>query len=297
MSQDALTLVDVVSAAPGIRDARRRSQSVRAVAPADHRPARRRFAVQLVAAEPRHLDAAIALADRAYRRPLSSAEASELRELYRRLRGEEIPHDEAIRLVLARVLVSPAFLYRVEQPAPGDESRAGLRLGAGQPAELLPLVVDARRRAASGGRGRAAAPTATCWSPRRGGCARPADPPAGDRVRLPVAAHLRLRHPRRKERAAFPDVRRPERLRCTRRPFCFFTDLFQNDGSVLSVFDGDHTFLNKIWRSITSIPGVAGSRWRRVDGVRKYGRGGILALAATLAKQSGASRTSPILAR
>jgi hypothetical protein len=40
---------------------------------------------------------------------------------------------------------------------------------------------------------------------------------------------------------------------------------------------------------------VTGPDWRRVDGVRKYGRGGILGLATTLAKQSGASRTSPIL--
>ena len=32
-----------------------------------------------------------------------------------------------------------------------------------------------------------------------------------------------------------------------------------------------------------------------MDGVRKYGRGGILGMSATLAKQSGASRTSPIL--
>jgi hypothetical protein len=43
------------------------------------------------------------------------------------------------------------------------------------------------------------------------------------------------------------------------------------------------------------IPGVTGPEWRRVDGVGQYGRGGILALSATLAKQSGASRTSPIL--
>src|SRR5439155_711438 len=43
------------------------------------------------------------------------------------------------------------------------------------------------------------------------------------------------------------------------------------------------------------IPGVSGPEWRRVDGVKKYGRGGILAQATTLAKQSGASRTSPIL--
>jgi len=32
-----------------------------------------------------------------------------------------------------------------------------------------------------------------------------------------------------------------------------------------------------------------------VDGIQKHGRGGILSLATTLAKQSGASRTSPIL--
>ena len=75
----------------------------------------------------------------------------------------------------------------------------------------------------------------------------------------------------------------------------FFTDLFQNDGSVLSVFDGDHTFLNEDLAKHYGIPGVTGADWRRVDGVRKFGRGGILALAATLAKQSGASRTSPIL--
>ena len=40
-----------------------------------------------------------------------------------KLRGEELGHDEAFRLVLARVLVSPAFLYRVERPGPGTEAR------------------------------------------------------------------------------------------------------------------------------------------------------------------------------
>src|SRR5262249_10559097 len=40
---------------------------------------------------------------------------------------------------------------------------------------------------------------------------------------------------------------------------------------------------------------VTGEHWRRVDGVKKYSRGGILGQATTLAKQSGASRTSPIL--
>jgi hypothetical protein len=39
----------------------------------------------------------------------------------------------------------------------------------------------------------------------------------------------------------------------------------------------------------------AASEWQRIDGIKKFGRGGILGMASTLSKQSGASRTSPIL--
>ena len=35
---------------------------------------------------------------------------------------EEIPHEEAIRLTLARVFVAPAFLYHLEKAAPGQKS-------------------------------------------------------------------------------------------------------------------------------------------------------------------------------
>ncbi|MEO6184579.1 MAG: DUF1588 domain-containing protein, partial [Verrucomicrobiota bacterium] len=75
----------------------------------------------------------------------------------------------------------------------------------------------------------------------------------------------------------------------------FFTDAFQNDALVLALFDSDHTFLNESLAQHYGIPGVTGAEWRRVDGVKKFGRGSILGLSATLAKQSGASRTSPIL--
>ena len=75
----------------------------------------------------------------------------------------------------------------------------------------------------------------------------------------------------------------------------FFTDFFQNNRSVLSLLDADYTFLNEPLAKHYGIPGVAGPEWRRVDGMRKFGRGGILGQAAILAKQSGASRTSPIL--
>src|SRR5207247_11019129 len=77
--------------------------------------------------------------------------------------------------------------------------------------------------------------------------------------------------------------------------FRLFADLFQHNGSVLDVYNGDHTFVNERLAKFYGIPGVLGAEWHRIDGIHKYGRGGILGLATTLAKQSGASRTSPIL--
>ena len=75
----------------------------------------------------------------------------------------------------------------------------------------------------------------------------------------------------------------------------FFTDFFQRDATVLGLLDADYAFLNGALAKHYAIPGVTGGEWRRVDGVKEFARGGILGQAATLAKQSGASRTSPIL--
>ena len=59
------------------------------------------FRQRLIETEPRHLDAVLALAARAYRRPLVESEIRALRDLYQALRKEELPHDEAICLTLA----------------------------------------------------------------------------------------------------------------------------------------------------------------------------------------------------
>jgi hypothetical protein len=75
----------------------------------------------------------------------------------------------------------------------------------------------------------------------------------------------------------------------------FFADFFSNDRSILDLLNAGHTFLNEPLAKHYGIPGVTGEQWRRVDGVQQYGRGGILGQSAVLAKQSGASRTSPIL--
>src|SRR6185503_19052037 len=72
-------------------------------------------------------------------------------------------------------------------------------------------------------------------------------------------------------------------------------DLFQNDRSVLDILDADYTYLNEDLAKHYGIPNVTGAEWRRVNGVKDFARGGILGQSTTLAMQSGASRTSPIL--
>ncbi len=75
----------------------------------------------------------------------------------------------------------------------------------------------------------------------------------------------------------------------------FFQDLFQNDRPMTRILDADYTYLNETLAKHYGISGVTGPQWRKVDGVKKLGRGGILGLASVQTKEAGASRTSPVL--
>ncbi|HEU4753754.1 MAG TPA: DUF1592 domain-containing protein, partial [Armatimonadota bacterium] len=259
------------------------------------------FQRALAAAEPRQVDRLIEFASRAYRRPLTPAEAADLRGLYRQLREEELPHDEAFRLTLARVFTAPAFLYRLEL-APGAAgtasasapvsdwelaSRLSYFLWSSAPDEPLraaaaagklhqPEVLSAQlRRMLKDPRIRRLATEFACqW--------------------LQIYQFDTLDEKSEKRFPEFAGLRRDMYEEAIR----FFTDLFQRDASVMAIFDADHTFVNARlakFYGLPAAPGLTDDTWQRVDGIRKLDRGGILGLAATLAKQSGASRTSPIL--
>jgi hypothetical protein len=85
----------------------------------------------------------------------------------------------------------------------------------------------------------------------------------------------------------------------------FFIDLIQNNRSIVSLLDADHTFVNEalVKHYQLGFPTDSDSKnhlwenqmWHRIDGLHDQGRGGILGFAATLSKQAGASRTSAIL--
>jgi hypothetical protein len=252
------------------------------------------FKQRLVEAEPRHLDAVVDLAGRAFRRPLEPQEEARLRTLYDTLRKKEVAHEDAIRAVVAHVLVSADFLYKIEVAGPGTApapvsdyelaTRLSYFLWSSMPdTELLaaaesgrlhePEVIksEARRMLAAPSSRRLAEEFGTQW--------------------LHVHGFSSLDEKNAELFPTFADLRADMEEETVR----FLDDFFRNDRSILSLVDADHTFLNERLAKHYGVEGVTGDAWRRVEGVRKHGRGSILCLATTLSTQAGASRTSPIL--
>ena len=234
-------------------------------------------------------------ASRAYRRPLRDIEKRELRGLYDSLRAKRAPHEEAFRGVVARILVSPAFLFRIEQ-APGGNKAAPIAdwelatrlsyfLWSSAPDDTLRVL------AASG---RLNDPGVLAAQAER--------MLKDDRVRAMAIEFgtqwLKVRgfdELKEKNERLFPTFDAGLRKAIYEESILFFQDMFQSDRPVTSLLDADYTFVNETLAKHYGIPGVSGPEWRRIDGVRKFGRGGVLGLASVQTKEAGASRTSPVL--
>ncbi|NIP92900.1 MAG: DUF1592 domain-containing protein [Akkermansiaceae bacterium] len=262
-----------------------------------HRPPTEKRAADfeqlLLDTEPVHLEAVLQFAERAWRRPLTDSESRNLRNLYRDLRTRKIDHDPAIRLTLARVFTSPAFLYKPEQPATGEgqgpvsdwelATRLSYFLTSSAPDPEL------RQAAASG--------TLTESQNLLAHARRLLQDERARRLAIEFACqwlHIRGfdQHDEKNEKLypEFADLRGSMYEESIR----FFTDFFRNDRSILSLLDADHTFVDAALAGFYGLPDP-GDGWQRIGEARKAGRGGILGFATTLAKQSGASRTSAIL--
>lgn len=246
----------------------------------------------MTAAETGHLESLLAFADRAWRRPLTVDERKAIIASYQADRKDGMQHDAAFRAALARVLASPWFLYRVEQPAagpswapvsgnelatrlsfllwdsiPDDELRSNaerLHESTVMEKQLRRMLKDVRSRG-----------MAEEFGARWLG------------VRDFVNNHGRsLTH--------FPEFTPTLRDALAEEPIRFFEDLLLNDRPVAEVISADAVVINGVLAQHYGIPDVTGPDWRRVENVSTYARGGFLGLGAVSAKQSAAARTSPI---
>jgi hypothetical protein len=250
----------------------------------------------LRAAEPGHVEAALRFAERAWRRPLSPREQERLRAFYAALRGEGgLDHPAALRALLARVLVAPAFLYRAE---PLGEARGIVPLTDWQVASRLGAFVwsslpdEELRQAASDGR-------------------------LGDPAELRRQSSRMLLDEKARRLATeffgqwfgfyrfntyqgidgkrFPEF--TDRLKASmyEEAVSFFEHAVRENRPVDEILFGDHSYLN---RQLAEFYGIAaplsGDGFSRVEGLRRQHRGGLLGLGAVMAVTSAPLRTSPV---
>jgi hypothetical protein len=253
------------------------------------------FEKEIRAAQPAQIDALLRFAAQAWRRPLSDAEQAQIRSLYDELRQKGLAHPEALRLGMARILVSPAFLFRLESPAPGPEARPvsdwelatrlSYFLWASAPdAELRSLAAEGKLREAD---------------VLREQVGRMVKDPKIRGLSVEFGAqwlHVKdFRKNREKNERLFPTF--DDRLRDAlfEETVLFFREMLQGGRPAHELIDGDFVHVNELLAAHYGIPGVKGAEFRRIDGVKKYGRGGMLSLGSVLTQESGASRTSPVL--
>ncbi|MFO1436797.1 MAG: DUF1592 domain-containing protein [Verrucomicrobiaceae bacterium] len=239
--------------------------------------------LQKAAIEPQKA-AVLAFAEKAWRRPLSEKEITGLKAF-------------DPRLMLVRILTSPAFLYRGEKalaktgPVSPQEiaTRLSYFLWSSAPDEELRSsdlseLSDQTRRMLKSDKVRRLALEFGCQY-------------------LHVRDVATLDEKSERHFPTFLDLRDDMQEEVTR----FFIDLIQNNRSILSLLDADHTFVNaelakhygldveRLSKVVPSKLESGDSSYGRIDGLHAQGRGGILGFAATLAKQAGASRNSAIL--
>jgi hypothetical protein len=250
------------------------------------------FLAAQVAAEPRHLEALLAFAARAWRRPLSPDEREAILASYHADRKDGVKHDPAFRAALVRVLASPWFLYRVEQPATGPRWQpvTGDELATRLSFLLWDSIPDDELRKHSARLHEPAVMEEQLRRMLKDGRMRGMAEEFGARwlgVRDFVANHGRsLKH--------FPEFTPALRDALAEEPVRFFEDLLVNDRPVADVIAADAVVINDVLAKHYGIPGVTGPEWRRVEKVSAYGRGGLLGFGAMLAKLSASSRTSPV---
>jgi hypothetical protein len=248
-------------------------------------------------AEPKHLTRLLEFAARAYRRPLAPHEREDLLTFYKAIRERSgLTHEDAMRDMIVRVLMSPKFCYRVNV---SDASAA--------PGPLAPYALASRLSYFLW----ASMPDAALMSSAESGKLKnPAELAAQARRMLkdPKTRGLALEFGgnwldfRRFEdhnavdRERFPAFDNDLRQAMFEEPVRFLADVIQSGRSLLDLLYANHTFVNA---ALARHYGVAAAPetqddWVRVGNAREIGRGGVLPMAVFLTQNSPGLRTSPV---
>ena len=233
---------------------------------------------------------------RAYRRPVTVQDLERPLELYSAARADG-DFEAGIEMGLAAILVSPEFLFRIEQDPSGLASDTPYRIGDLALASRLSFFLwssipdDELLEVAA--RGDLSKPDVLEHQARR----MLADPRSSNLVSNFASQWLHLRNldSFSPDMRIFPGFDDNLRQAFREETELFFDSIMREDRSVLDLLRADYTFLNERLAKHYGIPHVYGSRFRRVTFNDESTRGGLLSHGSVLAVTSYATRTSPVI--
>jgi Protein of unknown function (DUF1592)/Protein of unknown function (DUF1588)/Protein of unknown function (DUF1585)/Protein of unknown function (DUF1587)/Protein of unknown function (DUF1595) len=235
------------------------------------------------------------LAHRAFRRPLAGADVDHLLTAFAEGRKDST-FEAGIATGIRRMLMDPAFLFRIEQDPANLAPNTAFELSHLELASRLsfflwssipdqPLLTAAEQ-------GRLKDPTVLRSQLKR----MLADPRARNLVTNFGGQWLQLAttegaHP---DPVIFTDFDDSLRRAFIRETELLLENVLLGDRSVLELLSANYTFVNERLATHYGIPGVYGDQFRRVE-VNDGIRGGLLGQGSILAGTSYPNRTSPVL--
>lgn len=256
-------------------------------------PSRRRIFQCSAQDEPCAQRILLNLARRAYRRPVTPSDIGAPLRFFRETAQKE-GFEQGIEMALRAILVSPEFLFRVEQDPPGVAPNTAYRLNDLQLASRLSFFLwssipdDELLDLAAGNQ--LHHPATLEKQVRR----MLADPRSRALISNFAGQWLYLRNldSATPDMRAFPDFDDNLRQAFRRETELFFESIVREDRSVLDLLRADYTFVNERLARHYGIPNVYGSRFRRVT---FPARGGLFRQGSILTVTSYATRTSPVM--
>ena len=232
---------------------------------------------------------------RAFRRPVSREELDTYVALAESVWQEGESFELAMQIAMQSVLISPNFLFRMEQdqePAPGQTvyaltehelaTRLSYFLWSSMPDDELTQLADQH-----------ALRNGTTLRDQVQRMLR--DPKAQSFVESFTGQWLQTRSLKAlaPDPKLFPEFDDELRDAMRRETELFFSALLTEDRSLLDIIDGKFTFVNERLAKHYGMPGVKGPEFQRVtlDGVQ---RAGVLTQATVLTVTSNPTRTSPV---
>jgi len=232
-------------------------------------------------------------ARRAYRRPIKPAETQRLMKLFAFADGKGESFEQAMKLPLKAILVSPNFLFRIEEdPKAGEALRSinEFELATRLSYFLWSTMPDEElfRTAERGELRKPGVLKAQIMRMLK-------DKKAVALTENFAGQWLMLRNIRTltPDSKQFPSWDESLRNAIIRETEMCFEYIVANDRKVTELLDADYTFLNERLAKHYGIPGISGSDFRYVK-LQDNRRGGIVTQASMLTVTSNPTRTSPV---